>query len=56
VTFTITPDGPGTRVNWAMTGQSTYLQKVFGTIFNMDKTVGGEFDKGLANLKTLAES
>jgi Polyketide cyclase / dehydrase and lipid transport len=55
VTFTITSDGPGTMVGWAMTGQSTYLQKVFGTIFNMDKTVGGEFDKGLANLKTLAE-
>jgi carbon monoxide dehydrogenase subunit G len=55
VTFTLTPDGPATKVTWAMTGQSTYLQKLFGTIFNMDKMVGGEFDNGLTNLKALAE-
>jgi hypothetical protein len=39
-----------------MTGRNAYLHKMMGTIFNMDKMVGGEFAKGLANLKGLAES
>jgi len=55
VTFTLVPAGPATKVTWAMTGQNTYLQKVMGTLFNMDRMVGGEFAKGLANLKALAE-
>jgi hypothetical protein len=30
-----------------------HLNRVFGTIFNMDKTIDSEFDKGLADLKAL---
>ncbi|MDB6082175.1 MAG: hypothetical protein JWN43_56 [Gammaproteobacteria bacterium] len=55
VTFTIVPAGPASEVTWAMSGYSTYLQKVMGTLFNMDRMVGGEFAKGLANLKAIAE-
>jgi uncharacterized protein YndB with AHSA1/START domain len=55
VTFTMVPDGSATKVTWAMSGQNTYPQKLMGTIFNMDGMVGGEFAKGLANLKALAE-
>jgi hypothetical protein len=54
--FTLVPEGRTTRVTWAMTGRITYSHKLMGTIFNMDKMVGGEFAKGLANLKALAEN
>lgn len=52
-TFALTPDGTGTKVTWSMTGCNRYTHKLMGTIFNMDKMVGGEFAKGLNNLKAL---
>ena len=38
-----------------MTGTRPFSHKLRGTLFNMDKMVGGEFAKGLANLKAIAE-
>ena len=55
VEFSITPDGPASKVTWTMTGRNGYMHKVMGTLFNMDKMVGGEFDKGLGNLQSVAE-
>lgn len=54
--FTLVSRGAGTAVTWAMTGKRPFSHKLMGTIFNMDKMVGGEFAKGLASLKTLAEA
>lgn len=48
--FTFTPDGSGTRVTWTMTGENTGIGKVFALFMNMDKMVGGDFEKGLASL------
>jgi hypothetical protein len=42
-----------TGVNWTRAGPYPNLNRVFGTIFNMDKTIDSEFDKGLADLKAL---
>lgn len=56
VVFTLAPEADGTRVTWAMSGEQPYLSKLMGVVFNMDKMVGGEFDKGLADLKALAEA
>lgn len=53
--FSLAPAGSGTTVTWSMTGRNSYLHKLMGTIFNMDKMVGGEFAKGLLSLKTMAE-
>ena len=53
--FTLAPDGEVTRVTWRMEGQNGFVQKAFGLFMNMDKMVGGEFEKGLASLKTVAE-
>jgi Polyketide cyclase / dehydrase and lipid transport len=53
--FTLVPRGASTAVTWAMTGRRPFSHKCIGTIFNMDKMVGGEFAKGLADLKTMAE-
>jgi uncharacterized protein YndB with AHSA1/START domain len=55
VEFTVAPQAGGSRVNWAMHGPMPYLHKVMTLFFSMDKMVGGEFEKGLADLKRLAE-
>ena len=55
VVFLIAPEGSTTRVTWTMSGRNPFLHKLMATIFDMDKMVGGEFDKGLTNLKNLAE-
>ena len=57
VDFTIAPqaDGKSSQVTWAMHGPAPYINQVMTIFFDMDKTVGGEFENGLANLKALAE-
>lgn len=55
ITFTLTPAEAGTLVTWRMEGACPFLGKVMGTIFNMDRMVGNDFEKGLAALKQAAE-
>jgi uncharacterized protein YndB with AHSA1/START domain len=55
VEFTLTPNGSGTAVTWAMQGRQPYMAKVFSTIVNCDRMVGGQFEEGLAKLKALSE-
>jgi Polyketide cyclase / dehydrase and lipid transport len=55
VVFSIAGAGSEANITWTMTGYSGFLHKLFGLLFSMDKTVGGEFSKGLANLKALLE-
>ena len=56
VTFTLELQGSDTNVTWAMGGPNTYMGKIMQTIFSMEKMVGGQQEKGLADLKTLAEN
>jgi hypothetical protein len=51
--FRLEPKGGATTVTWAMFGPSTYLSKVMGLFFSMDRMIGGQFEKGLANLKEI---
>jgi hypothetical protein len=55
VDFTIEPQGSATLVTWAIRGESPFLAKVLHLVFNMDKMVAGQFEKGLADLKAIAE-
>lgn len=55
VKFTFKPEGSGTHVNWAMTGQKNFVFKAFGMFMDMDKMVGTDFEKGLAAMKVEAE-
>lgn len=55
VTFSLTPVGNGTEVTWAMHGKTPYLAKIFHVFMNMDRMVGGQFEAGLLNLKTISE-
>jgi uncharacterized protein YndB with AHSA1/START domain len=55
IAFTLEPRGAATDVSWTMAGPYPYINRVMGTIFNMDKMIGGTFENGLSALKTLAE-
>jgi hypothetical protein len=55
-TFTFVPEGGGTRVTWAMTGEHKGIGKVFALFMNMDKMVGGDFEKGLSSLASVVGS
>ena len=54
--FTLQPDGDGTRVTWTMTGPRPLIMRVLGFVLSMDKLVGKDFEKGLAQLKAAAEA
>lgn len=55
VVFTLQPGATGTQVTWLMHGPVPYVAKIMHIFFNMDKMVGGDFEKGLADLKAAAE-
>lgn len=55
VDFTVQPQGSGSTVTWAMHGPMPYVSRLMTIFFDMDKTVGRDFEAGLANLKALAE-
>jgi uncharacterized protein YndB with AHSA1/START domain len=48
--FDFAPNGSGTNVTWTMTGHNDFMAKAFGLFMDMDKMVGPDFEKGLANL------
>jgi uncharacterized protein YndB with AHSA1/START domain len=56
VTFTMIPVATQTRTTWAMDGHNGFLGKLFHLVMNMDKMVGGDFERGLAALKSVAEA
>lgn len=54
--FTFKPEGGRTVVTWALMGQNGFLAKAVCLFVDMDKTVGRDFEQGLAALKTVAET
>lgn len=54
--FTFSSEAGATRVNWAMSGPNRFMGKLMSVFCNMDKMVGKNFEVGLANLKSQAES
>lgn len=55
--FSLAPDAGGTRVAWRVTGQQPFIPRLICTLMfmNLDKFVGGEFEKGLGKLKLILE-
>ena len=47
--------GGQTVVTWSMFGKNNLMGKMFGLVMNCDKMVGGDFEKGLAAMKSVAE-
>jgi uncharacterized protein YndB with AHSA1/START domain len=54
-TFTLQPQGDGTVVTWTMSGPSEFITKLMGVFVSMDKMIGKDFEKGLSQLKAVAE-
>lgn len=54
--FSFKPAGDSTAVTWSMTGQNNFLSKAMCLFVNMDKMVGGMFEQGLAQMKSVVET
>lgn len=54
--FSFAKDGEGTKVAWRMDGKNDFMGKAFCLVMDMDKMVGGDFEKGLAAMKTESET
>ncbi len=54
--YTLTFANNQTTITWAMSGQKNFLSKAVCLFMNMDKMVGGDFEKGLASLKSVSEA
>ena len=54
--FTFKPEGDQTVVTWSMTGTNNFMAKAVHLFMNMDKMVGGQFEKGLVHMKATAEA
>jgi Polyketide cyclase / dehydrase and lipid transport len=56
VEFNLAVQGAGTQLDWAMYGPSPYVSRLMGLVFNMDKLIGGDFERGLANIQAALQS
>ena len=54
--FTFTSENDQTTVTWSMYGKNDFKGKAIGLIMNCDKMVGGQFEQGLAALKSVVET
>ena len=54
--FTFKTEGKQTAVTWSMSGTNGFIGKAFSLFVNCDKMVGPDFEKGLAQLKTVSEA
>ncbi len=54
--FVFAPEGKGTTVTWTMMGRNNFMSKAMQLFIDCDKMLGGYFEKGLAQLKSVAET
>lgn len=54
--FAFKSEGNQTTVTWSMAGNNNFMAKAVGLFMNMDRLVGGDFEKGLAAMKALVEA
>lgn len=54
--FTFKPEGDKTVVDWKMSGENDFIGRAICLFMNMDKMVGGDFEKGLASMKEVVEA
>ncbi len=53
--FEFKTQGNQTIVTWSMFGKNDFVGKAMGFVFNCDKMIGEQFEKGLEQLKSVAE-
>jgi len=54
--FTFKPDGDQTAVTWSMAGKVNFVAKVIHLFVDMDTMIGGNFEKGLKEMKSVVEA
>ena len=54
--FTFRPEGDRTAVTWSMVGQANFVVKIVHLFVDMDKMIGGNFERGLADMKSVVEA
>lgn len=56
--FILTPTGENTQMTWKVSGKQPFFARLMCTLMfmNMDKYVGGMFEKGLNKLKAMVEA
>jgi hypothetical protein len=54
--FTFRPEGDQTAVTWSMTGKNNFMAKAIHLFMNMDKMIGAQFERGLAQMKSIVEA
>ncbi|HEU5080924.1 MAG TPA: SRPBCC family protein [Opitutaceae bacterium] len=50
------PSGSGTEATWTMDSKANFMMKVMGLFMSMDKAIGAQFEKGLANLDAVSRA
>lgn len=55
ITYKLTPTDDGTLFTWSMSGDGGFMGKLMGVLIDCDKMIGGQFEKGIANLKSVIE-
>jgi hypothetical protein len=54
-TYLLTSQGNQSVMTWKVTGKNGFMGRLMCVFMNMDKMVGGMFEKFLGNLKTIVE-
>ena len=54
--FKFKTEGNQTVVTWSTIGQKNFIVKAMCLFMDMDKMIGAQFEKGLADLKALSEA
>lgn len=53
--FDFKPEGDQTEVTWTMSGHHNFIDKAFCLVMNGRKMIGDDMEKGLSQLKSVAE-
>jgi Polyketide cyclase / dehydrase and lipid transport len=56
VQYVLKPESGGTAVTWTMAGPNSYPAKIFCLFMNQDKMIGGDFERGLAQLNAVVQT
>lgn len=53
--YTLSRQGEATKMTWAMYGPANFVTKLMGVFVSMDAMVGKDFERGLKQIKEVAE-
>jgi len=54
--FALRPESGRTAVTWSLAGRHSFIPKAVGLFMSMDRMIGDQFEKGLADLKSVTEA